>query len=88
MCSQSITIKSGVRSVTRHQWCRFTSLLTGEQRQVNVLNKFVDATFNKDVPSAHQPQFAVSPEARCVPLNELPRVKHPHSAYGRVAGFM
>lgn len=62
--------------------CRFTSLLTGEQRQVNVLKKFVDATFNKtDVPSTRQPQFAVSPEARCVPLNELPRVKHPHSAY-------
>jgi NAD(P)-binding Rossmann-like domain len=61
---------------------QFKSLLSGEQRQVTVRKKLVDTTFlNTAVPSTHPPKYAVAPGIACVPLNDLPRVKRPHSGY-------
>jgi hypothetical protein len=50
-----------------------TSLLSGEQCQVDARH-FVDATHSKMlVPSTTRPSYSLSPEVACVPLNELPR---------------
>jgi NAD(P)-binding Rossmann-like domain len=62
---------------------QFKSLMSGEQRQVVVVRKkLVDTTFlNTAVPSTHPPKYAIAPGIACVPLNDLPRVKRPHSGY-------
>jgi hypothetical protein len=60
----------------------FKSLMTGEVRQVNVRKKLVDTTyFNTAVPSTHPPRYTIASGVKCVPLNELSRVKQPHSGY-------
>lgn len=64
---------------TKHE---FKSLLTGAKTQVNVARRIVDTTYlNTMVPSTHPPKYAIAPGLRCVPLNELPKVKQPHSGY-------
>ena len=61
---------------------QFKSLMTGEVRQVNVGKKLVDTTyFNTAVPSTHPPKYAMASGVKCIPLNELPRVKQPPSGY-------
>jgi NAD(P)-binding Rossmann-like domain len=61
---------------------QFKSLMSGDVRRVNVRRKLVDTTyFNTAVPSTHPPRYAVASGVKCVPVNELPRVKHPHSGY-------
>jgi NAD(P)-binding Rossmann-like domain len=61
---------------------RFRSLLSGETRQVTVHSKVVNATHARTaVPSTHAPKYAVAPGVRCVPLNELPRIRQPHAGY-------
>jgi len=58
------------------------SLLSGESHEVKVRRKIVDSTyFRTAVPSTHPPKYAVAEGLRCVPLNELPRVKQPPSGY-------
>jgi hypothetical protein len=60
----------------------FTSLLGGVQRGVVVRRKVVDTThLNTAVPSTHPPKYAVAPGVQCVPLNELPRLRHRPSGY-------
>ena len=60
----------------------FSSLTSGVQRRVRVHKKVVDTTYlNTAVPSTHPPKYAVAPGLRCVPLNELPRIKSPPSGY-------
>ena len=60
----------------------FTSLTSGVRRQVRVHKRVVDTTYlNTAVPSTHPPKYAVAPGLRCVPLNELPRIKTPPSGY-------
>lgn len=65
----------------------FVSALTGETYQVQVNKKTVDATYLKtSVPSTHTPSFTVAPEARFMPLNELPRVTAPPKGYVVIGG--
>ncbi len=60
----------------------FKSLLSAETRNVSVRRKIVDTSYlNTSVPSTHPPKYAIAPGVKCVPLNELPRVKHPPSGY-------
>jgi hypothetical protein len=55
-----------------------TSLLTGAQRVVKVRKKIVDGTMaGTTVPSTHIRPFSVGEGIRCIPLNDLPRVKQP-----------
>lgn len=60
----------------------FESLTSGETRKVTVHKKVVDTSYlNTMVPSTHPPKYAIAPGVKCVPLNELPRVKRPPSGY-------
>ncbi len=55
-----------------------TSLLNGQKRQVKVGKKIVDGTMaGTTVPSTHTRPFELANDVRCIPLNELPRVKSP-----------
>ncbi|POF43378.1 hypothetical protein B0D71_00760 [Pseudomonas laurylsulfativorans] len=61
---------------------RFTSLLSGANHQVRVHKKVVDATHTQtEVPSTHPPRYRVEPGVQCMPLNNLPKIQHPHSSY-------
>ena len=61
---------------------RFTSLVSGANHQVRVHQKVVDATHAQTaVPSTHPPRYRVEPGVQCVPLNDLPKIRHPHSGY-------
>jgi hypothetical protein len=54
---------------------RFVSRVSGEQFEVKVKKKVVDATYLQPcVPASTPPPFEVAPQARCVPVNELPRM--------------
>ncbi|MEM8547918.1 MAG: NAD(P)/FAD-dependent oxidoreductase [Pseudomonadota bacterium] len=54
---------------------RFRSLLTGEEYDVEVRGKTVDATWlNTSVPSTHTPKFSVADGAQFIPPNQLPNV--------------
>lgn len=54
---------------------RFVSRVSGERFEVKVKKKLVDATYlQPSVPASCPPPFEVAPEARCVPVNELPRL--------------
>ena len=54
---------------------RFVSLVSGERFEVKVGKRLVDATYlQPSVPASCPPPFEVAPEARCVPVNELPRM--------------
>ncbi len=60
----------------------FQSLLSTETCRVNVRKKIVDTSYlNTAVPSTHPPKYAIAPGVKCVPLNELPRVKQVPSGY-------
>ncbi|WP_458372757.1 NAD(P)/FAD-dependent oxidoreductase [Pseudomonas laurylsulfatiphila] len=61
---------------------RFTSLVSGADHQVRVHKKVVDATHAQTaVPSTHPPRYRVEPGVQCVPLNDLPKIRHPYSSY-------
>ena len=50
-----------------------TSLLSGQQQQVQA-RRFVDATHSRmQVPSMTTPKYLIGADVTCVPLNELPR---------------
>ena len=59
-----------------------TSLLHGGKTRINVRKKVIDsAIVDIAVPSTHPPQYAVAPGVRCIPLNELTKIKEPPSGY-------
>ncbi len=65
-----------------HQNHSFESLTSGETRSVAVRKKVVDTSYlNTMVPSTHPRKYAIAHGVKCVPLNELPRVKRPPSGY-------
>jgi len=65
--------------VGRHQ---FVSLLSGEQVQVKVRKKWVDATYlQAAIPATSPPPFEVASGARCVPVGELVRVAEQADGY-------
>jgi hypothetical protein len=56
---------------------RFRSLMSGVERAVTVSKKIVDTThLNTAVPSTHPPKYAMAEGVRCVPLNDLPHIRH------------
>jgi len=61
---------------------RFVSRLSGEQHEVKVRKKLVDATYLEPfVPASCKPPFEVLGEVRCVPINELSRVAEQADRY-------
>jgi hypothetical protein len=67
--------------VSYHPMCdylgegRFVSMLSGEETQVRVARKTVDATyFGTSVPATHTPRFAVADGVDLVPPNALPQL--------------
>ena len=63
----------------KHRVC---AQMTDEITEIRVNKKIVDTTYlNTAVPSTHPPQYKIAAGVRCVPLNELPKVKSPPSAY-------
>ncbi len=65
----------------------FHSLLTGDQYQVDVRAKTVDATWLKtSVPATHTPAFSIEPGVRFMPLNDLPSVAEPAAGYVVIGG--
>jgi hypothetical protein len=61
---------------------RFVSRLSGDQYEVRVHKKHVDATYlEPSIPATCKPPFEVAPEARCVPPNELSRVAERADGY-------
>jgi hypothetical protein len=58
------------------------SLITGVRQPVAVRKKVVDGTHSgMQVPSTTPPRYAVAPEVRCVPLNDLARLAEPQTGY-------
>ena len=58
------------------------SILSGRSWTVTVRRKVVDATHARTaVPSTHAPAYALAPGVRCVPVNELPRIRRPEPGY-------
>jgi NAD(P)-binding Rossmann-like domain len=54
---------------------RFVSLLSGQETQVNVARKTVDATYyGTSVPSTHSPRYTVAADVRLIPPNALPQL--------------
>jgi hypothetical protein len=61
---------------------RFRSMMTGEEHEVHVRRKWVNATHARtEVPSTHPPKYPVAAGVQCIPCNELPRVTRPYSCY-------
>ncbi len=61
---------------------RFHSMMSGKETQVTVAKKIVDTThLNTAVPSTHPPKYEMAEGVRCVPLNDLPRIKPASSGY-------
>jgi hypothetical protein len=61
---------------------RLVSCLTGESSTVRVRRRVVDATYlSPAVPSTHTPSFAVDPNVRLIPINDLVALSEPGSGY-------
>ena len=60
---------------------RFRSLMSGAETCVTVAKKIVDTThLNTAVPSTHPPKYAIADGVRCVPLNDLPKIRNMKTA--------
>ena len=61
---------------------RLVSRPTGESSTVRVRRRIVDATYlAPSVPSTHTPSFAVDPNVRLIPINDLVTLSEPGSGY-------
>ncbi len=61
---------------------RLVSRLTGERSTVRARRRVVDATYlAPSVPSTHTPSFAVDPNVRLIPINDLVALSEPGSGY-------
>ncbi len=57
------------------------SLTNGEVRTIHA-RKVVDATHAQTaVPSTHPPKYSVALGVKCIPLNDLPKIKQPYANY-------
>jgi hypothetical protein len=66
---------------------KFVSKMSGEEFQVKVNKKTVDATYLKTtVPSTHTPNFSVAPEVNFMALNDLPKIENPPAGFVVVGG--
>jgi hypothetical protein len=60
----------------------FVSRLTGQRSTVRVRRRIVDARYlSPSVPSTHTPSFAVDPNVRLIPINDLVALTEPGSGY-------
>lgn len=60
----------------------FVSRLTGQRSTVRVRRKVVDATYlSPSIPSTHTPSFAVDPNVRLLPINDLVALSEPGGGY-------
>lgn len=65
----------------------FVAELTGATTEVKVRRSVVDARYlEPTIPSRHTPSFAVDPDVRCVPVNQLPDVREPATGYTVIGG--
>jgi hypothetical protein len=61
---------------------RFVSRVSGDQYEVKLRKKHVDARYLEPfVPATYKPPFEIASEARCVPINELSRVAERADGY-------
>jgi hypothetical protein len=66
---------------------RLVSRPTGESSTVRVRRRIVDATYlAPSVPSTHTPSFAVDPNVRLIPINDLVTLSEPGSGYTVLGG--
>jgi len=66
---------------------KFVSKISGEEFQVKVNKKTVDATYLKTtVPSTHTPNFTVASEVNFMPLNDLSKIENPPAGFVVVGG--
>jgi len=66
---------------------RFMSRITGEELEVKVKKRLVDTTYlQPSVPASSPPPFEVAKEARCVAVNELPRLAAGACGYVIIGG--
>jgi hypothetical protein len=60
----------------------FESLLTGTCYSVSARKGIVDGTYaDTHLPSTHPPKYAIAPGVRCIPLNDLPKVRQPQADF-------
>ncbi len=66
---------------------KFTSMMTGEEYEVQVKNKLIDATYLKtSVPSTHTPNFTVAEGVNFMPLNDLTKIATPPKGFVVIGG--
>jgi len=66
---------------------KFSSLLTGEDYQVEINKKTVDTTYlQTTVPATHKPSFTVAEDMSFIPVNDLPKVSSPPEGYVIIGG--
>jgi hypothetical protein len=66
---------------------RFISMTSGQEFEVTVNRKIIDATFLKTtVPATHTPNFHIDDEVRFMPLNDLTKVTTPPAGYTIIGG--
>ena len=66
---------------------QFESMLTGEQHEVKVNKKLVDATYlNTSVPSTHTPNFTIAEGVQFMALNNLVKIKTPPAGFVVIGG--
>lgn len=66
---------------------RFESMITGEEYEVKVNKKLVDATYLKtSVPSTHTPNFTIADGVNFMPLNDLPKISTPPAGFVVIGG--
>jgi hypothetical protein len=58
------------------------SLTSGESLCIEIRKKLVDGTCARtEIPATHPPKYAIAPGVACVPLNRLPEIRRPYTAY-------
>ncbi|MFK8010284.1 MAG: NAD(P)/FAD-dependent oxidoreductase [Saprospiraceae bacterium] len=66
---------------------KFVSKISGEEFQVKVNKKTVDATYLKTtVPSTHTPNFSIGSEVNFISLNDLPKIESPPKGFVVIGG--
>ena len=66
---------------------KFTSMMSGEEYEVKVNKKVVDATYLKtSVPSTHTPNFTIGEGVNFMPLNDLTKIKTPPAGFMVIGG--
>jgi len=66
---------------------KFTSMMTGEEYEVKVNKKLVDATYLKTtVPATHIPSFTIAEGVNFMPLNNLTQITTPPKGFVVIGG--